>query len=70
MLPGKTSELPRGNLVYADGTYGVCLDVQKASGPSVWEVGHGQVSHVPILKVHSIQSILYSVKDFNKNSRT
>lgn len=47
MLPWKTSELPWGNLVYADRTYGVCLDLQKALGLSVWEMGHGQSQSRP-----------------------
>lgn len=67
MLPWKTSKLPRGNLVYADGTYGMRLGLQKASGP--WCVGNGtwdKVNHVPILEVHSIQSDSCSVKHFNK----
>lgn len=70
MLPWKISDLPQGNLVYANGTYGVCLDLQEESAPFC--VGNGtrdKVNHVSILKVHVIQSDLYITQDFNKNSR-
>lgn len=67
MLPWKISDLPWGNLVYADGTYGMCLDLREASAPFC--VGNGtrdKVNRVPILKVHVIQSNSYIIQDFNK----
>ena len=56
-----------GSPVCADGTYGACLDLQKASGP--FRVGNGtrdKVSCIPFLKFIQYKAIWTSEKTLIK----